>query len=103
MTGDGRLDECRWDSLGRSALGADRARRSATERHPDRPVDPAVAELRGQINPFKRVCVFLVRGLITGAPDDDLSAIATYAQAGARYWFATRWTTVWMLPMMTAV
>jgi NRAMP (natural resistance-associated macrophage protein)-like metal ion transporter len=71
--------------------------------HPDRPVDPAVVELRGQSNPLKRLLRILGPGLVTGASDDDPSGIATYAQAGARYGFATLWATLWLLPMMTAV
>ncbi len=71
--------------------------------HPGRPIDPAVAEVRAEANPLKRLARILGPGLVTGASDDDPSGIATYAQAGARYGYATLWTTVWMLPMMTAV
>lgn len=42
-------------------------------------------------------------GLITGAADDDPSGIATYTQAGAGYGFHLIWTTLYMLPMMTAI
>jgi NRAMP (natural resistance-associated macrophage protein)-like metal ion transporter len=66
---------------------------------PERPVDPKAAELRAEPNAFRR----LGPGLITGASDDDPSGIGTYAQAGARYGFATLWTTIAMLPMQTAV
>jgi NRAMP (natural resistance-associated macrophage protein)-like metal ion transporter len=70
---------------------------------PGRPLDPKAAELRAEKNPLKRLGKALGPGLITGASDDDPSGIGTYAQAGARYGFATLWTTLLMLPMMTAV
>jgi NRAMP (natural resistance-associated macrophage protein)-like metal ion transporter len=68
-----------------------------------RPVDPMAAELRAEKNPLKRLVKALGPGLITGASDDDPSGIGTYAQAGAQYGFTTLWTTLWMLPMQTAV
>lgn len=71
--------------------------------HPGRPVDPAAAALRAETNPLKRFLRVLGPGLITGASDDDPSGIGTYAQAGARYGFATLWATLLMLPLMTAV
>ena len=71
--------------------------------HRGRPVDPKAAELRAEKNPLKRLGKVLGPGLITGASDDDPSGIGTYAQAGAQYGFATLWTTLAMLPMMTAV
>ena len=70
---------------------------------PTRPVNPKTAELRAEKNPLKRFGKVLGPGLISGASDDDPSGIGTYAQAGARYGFATLWTTLAMLPMMTAV
>ena len=70
---------------------------------PERPVDPKAAELRAEPNAFRRLGKALGPGLITGASDDDPSGIGTYAQAGARYGFATLWTTIAMLPMQTAV
>jgi NRAMP (natural resistance-associated macrophage protein)-like metal ion transporter len=71
--------------------------------HADRPVDPKSAELRAERNPLKRLGKVLGPGLITGASDDDPSGIGTYVQAGAQHGFATLWTTLVMLPMMTAV
>jgi NRAMP (natural resistance-associated macrophage protein)-like metal ion transporter len=71
--------------------------------HPGRPVDPKAAGLRAEKNPLKRLGKVLGPGLITGASDDDPSGIGTYAQAGAQYGFTTLWTTLAMLPMMTAV
>jgi NRAMP (natural resistance-associated macrophage protein)-like metal ion transporter len=61
------------------------------------------AELRAEKNPLKRLVRVLGPGLITGASDDDPSGIGTYAQAGARYGFATLWATLLLLPLMTAV
>lgn len=42
-------------------------------------------------------------GLITGAADDDCSAIGTYAQAGAQLGYKALWTAPFTLPMMVAV
>lgn len=42
-------------------------------------------------------------GVITGAADDDPSAIGTYASAGARYGLAFLWVAPVLLPMMYAV
>lgn len=45
----------------------------------------------------------LVRGVITGAADDDPSAIGTYASAGARFGTDILWLAPVMLPMMYTV
>ncbi len=42
-------------------------------------------------------------GLITGAADDDCSAIGTYAQAGAQFGYSILWAAPVTLPMMVAV
>jgi Mn2+/Fe2+ NRAMP family transporter len=42
-------------------------------------------------------------GLITGAADDDCSAVGTYAQAGAGFGYTLLWTAPYLLPMMVAV
>ncbi|GGB27044.1 hypothetical protein GCM10011380_15830 [Sphingomonas metalli] len=42
-------------------------------------------------------------GVITGAADDDPSAIGTYASAGARFGFAFLWIAPVLLPMMFVV
>lgn len=42
-------------------------------------------------------------GIITGASDDDPSGIATYTQAGARFGFATLWTTIITFPLMAGI
>jgi NRAMP (natural resistance-associated macrophage protein)-like metal ion transporter len=54
-------------------------------------------------NPLKRALLVMGPGVITGASDDDPSGIGTYAQAGASYGYATLWTVVLMLPMVTTV
>src|ERR1700758_666622 len=41
-------------------------------------------------------------GLITGAADDDCSAIGTYAQAGAQLGYKALWTAPVLLPMTIA-
>ncbi|MBN6149429.1 Nramp family divalent metal transporter [Xanthomonas sp. AmX2] len=45
----------------------------------------------------------LASGIITGAADDDPSAIGTYASAGARFGFAFLWVAPVLLPMMYLV
>jgi NRAMP (natural resistance-associated macrophage protein)-like metal ion transporter len=42
-------------------------------------------------------------GLITGAADDDCSAIGTYAQAGAQLGYKVLWTAPVTFPMMVAI
>jgi len=42
-------------------------------------------------------------GIVTGAADDDPSAIGTYASAGARYGLAFLWVAPMLLPMMYVV
>lgn len=42
-------------------------------------------------------------GIVTGAADDDPSAIGTYASAGARYGLAFLWVAPVLLPMMYVV
>jgi NRAMP (natural resistance-associated macrophage protein)-like metal ion transporter len=51
----------------------------------------------------RRALRVLGPGLITGASDDDPSGIGTYAQAGARFGYATLWTAPAMLPLMAVV
>ena len=84
-----------------------RARKPGAQGKPrldsNRPTDPKAAELRAEKNSLKRLVKVLGPGLITGASDDDPSGIGTYVQAGAKYGFATLWTTLAMLPMQTAV
>ena len=54
-------------------------------------------------NPVKRFLKVLGPGLITGAADDDPSAVSTYAVAGASFGTAALWTAPVTLPMMAAV
>ena len=42
-------------------------------------------------------------GIVTGAADDDPSAIGTYASAGARYGLGFLWIAPVLLPMMYVV
>lgn len=56
-----------------------------------------------QSNPLRRWLKSLGPGLITGAADDDPSGIATYSAAGAAFGFATLWTALLTLPLMTVV
>ena len=44
----------------------------------------------------------LLPGLISGAANDDPSAIGTYAQAGAAFGFSFLWTAPFTFPMMAA-
>lgn len=52
---------------------------------------------------LKRFLRILGPGLITGAADDDPSGIATYSIAGASLGFATLWTALVTLPLMSVV
>ncbi len=52
---------------------------------------------------ISRILQALGPGLITGASDDDPSAIGTYAVAGASTGFATLWTALFTFPLMAAV
>ena len=42
-------------------------------------------------------------GIITGAADDDCSAVGTYSQAGAGFGYTLLWTAPLLLPMMVTV
>ena len=42
-------------------------------------------------------------GVITGAADDDCSAVGTYSQAGAQFGYTLLWTAPYLLPMMITV
>ena len=52
---------------------------------------------------IKKFFTTLGPGIITGASDDDPSGIATYSQAGARFGFATLWTTIVTFPLMAGI
>src|SRR5207244_568349 len=52
---------------------------------------------------IKNFLKILGPGLITGASDDDPSGIGTYSVAGASLGFATLWTALATIPMMSSV
>jgi NRAMP (natural resistance-associated macrophage protein)-like metal ion transporter len=64
---------------------------------------PTQGALGKQPNPVRRFFKLLGPGLITGAADDDPSGIATYSIAGASLGFATLWTALVTLPLMSVV
>jgi Mn2+/Fe2+ NRAMP family transporter len=60
--------------------------------------------LQTEAQPARRnVLRVLGLGLITGAADDDCSAIGTYASAGAKFGPSFLWTAPVTFPMMFAV
>jgi len=62
-----------------------------------------VAEVKRQPTTGKGFGSLLRRGIISGAADDDPSAIGTYASAGARFGPDILWTAPVTLPMMFTV
>ncbi|MFI5185910.1 MAG: NRAMP family divalent metal transporter [Chitinophagales bacterium] len=52
---------------------------------------------------IKRFWTTLGPGLITGASDDDPSAITTFSQAGARYGLATLWIAILAYPILAVL
>ncbi len=52
---------------------------------------------------IKRFFKVLGPGFITGAADDDPTAIATYTQAGAQFGYGQLWTTLFTLPFMIVI
>src|ERR1041384_4714386 len=52
---------------------------------------------------FRRISAMLGPGLITGAADDDPSAIGTYAVVGAQFGTALLWTAVVTWPLIALV
>lgn len=52
---------------------------------------------------IKKIFSVLGPGLITGASDDDPSAVATYSQAGASFGYTQLWTAIYSLPFLIAV
>jgi NRAMP (natural resistance-associated macrophage protein)-like metal ion transporter len=52
---------------------------------------------------LKRFWKTLGPGLITGASDDDPSAITTFSQAGARYGLATLWMAILAYPILAVL
>jgi NRAMP (natural resistance-associated macrophage protein)-like metal ion transporter len=62
-----------------------------------------IAGLEREPNRLVRMAKVLGPGLITGAADDDPSAVSTYAVAGASLGFAPLWTAPLTMPMMATV
>jgi len=52
---------------------------------------------------IKKLFRYLGPGFVTGASDDDPTAIATYTQAGARFGYSQLWTALFTLPFMTVI
>jgi NRAMP (natural resistance-associated macrophage protein)-like metal ion transporter len=57
---------------------------------------------RGRLARFRAVLRSVVPELITGAADDDPSAIGTYAKAGAAFGFSLLWISPLIFPIMSA-
>lgn len=51
----------------------------------------------------KTLFSFLGPGFISGASDDDPTAIATYTQSGAQFGYGMLWTAVFTLPFMATI
>ncbi len=64
---------------------------------------PREVQIERERNPVARFFKLLGPGLITGAADDDPTAIGTYSAAGAAFGYVTLWTTLVTVPMMAAV
>lgn len=52
---------------------------------------------------FKKSLKSLGPGIISGAADDDPSAIATFSQAGAQFGFGLLWTAAFLYPMLIVI
>lgn len=52
---------------------------------------------------IKKLLSILGPGFITGAADDDPTAIAAYTQAGAQFGYGQLWTALYTLPFMTVI
>lgn len=52
---------------------------------------------------FKKFLKSLGPGIISGAADDDPSAIATFSQAGAQFGFGLLWTAIYLYPMLIVI
>ena len=57
-------------------------------------------EFRKKIRKF---FINLGPGFISGAADDDPTAIATYTQAGAQFGYGQLWTAVFSFPFMVVI
>ncbi len=52
---------------------------------------------------IKKLFKYLGPGFITGAADDDPTAIVVYTQAGAKFGYGQLWTALFTLPFMTVI
>jgi NRAMP (natural resistance-associated macrophage protein)-like metal ion transporter len=68
-----------------------------------RRVGDAVANCHDSIAPLKNFFARLGPGFISGASDDDPTAIAAYTQAGAQFGYTQLWTALFTTPLMTVV
>jgi NRAMP (natural resistance-associated macrophage protein)-like metal ion transporter len=69
-----------------------------------RKAEPSIEKaLKREPNVFRRWMKILGPGITTGASNNDPSAIATYAQAGAAFGFALLWFAPFVFPMMSVV
>ncbi|MBI2062446.1 MAG: divalent metal cation transporter [Candidatus Yanofskybacteria bacterium] len=55
------------------------------------------------LNKLKKLWKSLGPGLITGAADDEPSAIATYTIAGAKFGYSMLWVALFSLPLMISI
>ena len=56
------------------------------------------------MNKIKAVINFLARpGFITGAADDDPSAIAAFSQSGAQFGYGQLWTALFSIPLLISI
>src|SRR5450432_520291 len=58
---------------------------------------------KGRSSRFKSFYKALGPGLISGASDDDPSAITTFSQAGARYGLSTLWVALVAFPILASL
>src|SRR6202046_4665806 len=72
----------------------------ADEIHSPGPKWPSFGEVLAAPGKFLQI---LGPGLITGAPNDDPSGIATYSQAGAQFGYGLGWVLLLSYPLMCAI
>ena len=65
--------------------------------------ETSVAAKKGQGRDGRTLLRSFGLGIITGAADDDCSAVGTYSQAGAAFGYTFLWTVPLLPPMMVAV
>lgn len=62
-----------------------------------------LATMEKKQNKFKAFLRILGPGFVTGAADDDPTAIAAYTQAGAQFGYGQLWTALFTVPFMSIV